>query len=1402
MNPTTRNATAALLPPTEGARNDSGSSFDDPRVVLAVQEYLALLESGRKPNRSEFLACYPDIAAPLADCLAGLELLQAIAPELSAPVADAVPDVDADLRHGRMLGDFRLLREVGRGGMGVVYEAEQVSLGRRVALKVLPCASTLDARQLQRFKNEAHAAAHLHHPNIVPVYGVGCERGVHYYAMQFIDCQTVADLIRELRRVAGVNDTPESASRGAADEAALQATGLYVPALPAADTTARAPEAVSTNHSSRSPAFFHTLARLGIQAAEALEHAHRLGVVHRDIKPANLLLDSRGDLWITDFGLAHCRSNAGLTMSGELLGTLRYMSPEQALAQRGLIDHRTDIYALGVTLYELLTLQPVFDGEDRQELLRQIAFDEPRAPRSWNEAIPEELETVVLKAMAKHPDERYATAQELADDLRRYLDDKAILARRPTLAQKARRWSRRNKGVTWTILIAVAILLATVAIVASLAALRLAEEEHATRRQLDLTTKAEEKAMNRLYRALVEEARAIRLSRRIGQRFKSLEILAEAIKMAREMHLPEEDFLKLRNEVIACLALSDLRVAKEWEGWPNGSMTVDFDDALERYARVDRQGVVSVRRVADDTEVCHFPGFGPGNFGPQETWPRLSPDGQFLLLTSGGKVKVWKLTGQEPPMILEKSACTAYDFSPDSRRLALGHADGSINLYDLASGRQFKQLRAEPGICSLAFHPKAQHLAIGNATGVQIRDLASGVVLTDLPQPCRGGQIAWHPDGKMLAVNGGDRIIHLWDVATRKPIVRLEGYQHDGIVFAFNRAGDMLVSVGWDAILRLWDTQTGRQLFTTQTDVHSLRFSRDDHLLAAGSDGNKLRLWQVAPACGYRTLVRDPVLGTGVYHGCATGPKDRLLAVGMVDGVGLWDLTGGNLLAVLPLVHCTAVEFATSDALLTNGLAGLLRWPIRRDSAAGLVRIGPPRKLRVPGNDCQIGASRDGQVVASAQRWGGLVWHENLPGPPIQLSPHEDTRCIAVSPDGRRVATGSHWGTKVKIWDARTGEFVHELPVKTASNVRFSPDGRWLATTGGGCRLWAVDSWQEGPHIGGGECAFSADGMLCAVETGHGVIRLVNPDTGREYARLEDPHQDRSHHLSFSSDGVHLVSTTPDSPSIHVWDLRVIREQLAKMGLDWDLPPYPLVAATKAAHPLRAIVDMGDLVFEEPRAALVKYSLVIALQPINPLAYLRRGCAYYSLRQWRESVADLSLALALGVAREDSEVWFKRAFAYGALGQSNKAIADYSQALALAPDSARAMNNLAWLLTTCPDAQSRDLDRAVELAKKAVVLVPNEKAFWNTLGVIHYRAGKWQAAIDALTRSMELHNGGDGFDWFFLAMAHEQVGRKDQAREWYNRAVEWMKKARSKDEELDRFRAEAGELLGIGKKKD
>jgi serine/threonine protein kinase/Tfp pilus assembly protein PilF len=422
--------------PPSAATSRPASGLED-----LIEELTGKLHAGGPVDVEVYAARHPEHAAQLRDLFPALQVLAGLSRSGGARASGVAPPAASEggFLTG-VLGDFRILREVGRGGMGVVYEAEQLSLGRRVALKVLPFAATMDPRHLQRFKNEALAAASLHHTNIAPVFAVGCERGVHFYAMQLIDGCTLADVIRRMR-----GQAPEAGSAGQATVACAPAD-----APPMGDTTPDALAEFSTRDAARGAGLFRRVAEWGVQAAEALEHAHQLGFVHRDVKPANLMLDALGRLWVTDFGLAQMRSDVRLTRTGDLVGTLRYMSPEQALGGRDIVDHRTDVYALGATLYELLTREPAFGGDDAKVLLRRIAEEDPRPPRGLDRSVPAELETIVLKAMAKEPAARYATAQALADDLQRFLADKPIQARRPTWGQAAAKWMRRHRAAVWT----------------------------------------------------------------------------------------------------------------------------------------------------------------------------------------------------------------------------------------------------------------------------------------------------------------------------------------------------------------------------------------------------------------------------------------------------------------------------------------------------------------------------------------------------------------------------------------------------------------------------------------------------------------------------------------------------------------------------------------------------------------------------------------------------------------------------------------------------------------------------------------------------------------------------------------------------------------------------------------
>ncbi len=362
---------AEIVPPADSAAE----------VVSILERYLAELQAGNAPDRDALLAAHPALAPQLEACLAGIEFVhRAAGPAAQEPA---------------VLGEFRIVREIGRGGMGVVYEAEQTSLRRRVALKVLRFGVVADEEAMKRFRREAETVARLHHTNIVPIFAVGCERGVHYYAMQLIEGRSLADVLDESQR----SGTPLRAD---------------------------------------------DVARWGLQAAEALAHAHHREVIHRDIKPSNLLVDVEGVVWLTDFGLAKRADEATLTLSGTLMGTPRYMSPEQAETLQRSIDHRTDIYSLGASLYELATGRPVFDSATPHGVVMQILTEEPARPRQVRPELPRDLETIILTCLAKDPAQRYQTAQKLADDLRAVLAGMPIRARRVPLVERVMRSVRKR----------------------------------------------------------------------------------------------------------------------------------------------------------------------------------------------------------------------------------------------------------------------------------------------------------------------------------------------------------------------------------------------------------------------------------------------------------------------------------------------------------------------------------------------------------------------------------------------------------------------------------------------------------------------------------------------------------------------------------------------------------------------------------------------------------------------------------------------------------------------------------------------------------------------------------------------------------------------------------------------
>lgn len=481
-------------------------SFESIDEVTAnfVEELTQALEAGESIDLEVLKRKHPIAAKQVDELLPILKHLHQL-----NPGGQTDSSLDNGILMERRLGDFQIKCEIGRGGMGIIYEAEQISLKRRVALKVLPFASVLDDQRLARFKIEAQAAAGLHHENIVPVYSIGCEQGIHYYAMQFIKGKTLADLAQcnNQSNPSEISETPSTNSiHVSSEDASLKEN-------PVKEKKHLFPQ--NTLYRNAETDDFRKVARLGLQAANALQYAHECGVVHRDIKPSNLLLNDSGHLWIADFGLALIRSDDNLTTTGAIAGTLHYMSPEQIRGDRAVLDERTDIYSLGVTFYEVLTGNVAFNSSAHDLLIKEITELDPLTPRQLIPGIPIDLETIILKAMRKDPNERYQSAVEMADDLQRFLEDRPILARQPTLKQKASRWARRHQAIVWAGI--VILFVSTIAMSTSLVLIQQAFQLEVTQRE---RAEEEQSRANKEWKRAEANAKEFKIQRDLAEKEK------------------------------------------------------------------------------------------------------------------------------------------------------------------------------------------------------------------------------------------------------------------------------------------------------------------------------------------------------------------------------------------------------------------------------------------------------------------------------------------------------------------------------------------------------------------------------------------------------------------------------------------------------------------------------------------------------------------------------------------------------------------------------------------------------------------------------------------------------------------------------------------------------------------
>ncbi len=1059
----------------------------------------------------DFPECAPQLEAMLPTMIAMVDLGQ-------ADQFDGVssPGVEPRVEQRMTLGDFRLLRELGRGGMGVVYEAEQITLGRRVAVKVLPFAALLDRRSLERFKNEARAAAMLKHPNIVSVYSIGSERGVHFYAMELIDGPSLAHLIGQ---IACMQD------RANQREVNVEET------VPTA--------ALTTEYTGNRATFCRHVARLGQQAAQALHFAHDRGVIHRDVKPSNLLMDQDGQLNVADFGLARIQTADELTLTGDVVGTLRYMSPEQIEGRP--VDQRTDIYSLGITLYELISQRHPFPEENRNRLIQQI-LEQPALPLDRVESqVPRDLATIVAKCLRKRADDRYATAADLSEDLQRFLDHRVIMARRPSSTEHVRRWVRRNPIVSVLGCI-VALLVLLLAVVGPLVAYRQTLLSHALlNSQQRLRAELYDQEIAVAFDALDDGA--LERVDEILQRYlptsgqpdrRGFEWYYLWQQSRRGLAAPQvREWISIWDVVVSpdgrhvAYGVFDGRVHvldavtanRQWGSKADkrrghiNSIAISPDSRLLASAGNDKKVIFwdlesgeqlyELGGLAQSVHVVAFsPGsqlfaIGYGGIGQEYTAPASVEVFRWALAEGDGRATVELTRLHEFADLVGRVKSLA--FSCDGQFLAAGCHDAMVRLWDSESGQALPSLQGHGRmVTAIAFSPTSPH------------EMASVTTL----------------DGSRIA---SDELI-LWNLDSREFEV-LEGHGGQTRDLCFSPDGSLLASCGLDGVIRLWDTDRLIPVDTIRghsAAVHGVSFFPDGDTLVSCSTDTTVRFWQLS--------ARPPPSVIAAHrhyvYGLAFGPKGQYL---VTTGIGspsaevkAWNSATGTAAgtAFQASVHLSYDIDVSNDGHTIAVSGG--EWPdTARDGELSLWDFDTGRKRRTLVQGPLIWAaefSPNSQQIVGTVEDRLVFWDVNT-GKKLSEIPGQQgsIRNLDWSPDGRFIASCSRAREgMVKVWDAATRQclWTSELPQsldRTFTVVAFSRDSRQLAASGlmNDIFLWQLG--EDGKRTGDVQILkghtdvvwgldFTPDGRRLASSSKDGTVRLWNLETGSELTALRDHH--------------------------------------------------------------------------------------------------------------------------------------------------------------------------------------------------------------------------------------------------------------------------------------------------------
>jgi len=1093
------------------SRPDEESSVPNERLYEAIALYLAAVEAGLKPDQQDMLRRFPDVAAELADFFADQERVERVVKPLRqtagslprpGPLTNAyeLPSLSAlsaaGEPPGHTFGDYQLLEEIARGGMGVVFKARQVRLKRLVALKMILAGRLANPADVLRFQAEARAAAGLDHPHIVPIYEVGEHEGQPFFSMKLIEGGSLTDrapaLVADLRRCA----------------------------------------------------------RLLATVARAVHFAHQRGILHRDLKPANVLLDADGQPYITDFGLAKRLEGPGLddgahlTRTGSLLGTPLYMAPEQATGQKQLTT-AVDVYSLGTILYWLIARQLPFQAATPFELLWQIAHQEPARPRTLNPCVDRDLETICLKCLEKEPWRRYGSAEALAEDLDRWLAGEPILARPSGSLERLVKWARRRPA--WAALLGVS-LLAVGSLLAGLtisnrliagkqqqtdqALLALGVEKTRTQELLDQQTRDK----NDLVLALDQ-------ARRSG--YWQCLSLADRARHAGDLAWAEE----LLDDCPPALRQWEWRFTKRIcnvslqriRGHTGSIRCLMFSPDGHNLATASHDGTVKIWDAQTGQEVRAYRGHSAA-----VTCLTYSPDGAWL--ASGdrdGSVHVWQAGSGQARLRFQghRRAVNNVAFHPEGQLVASASSDGNVQVWDARTGQvRCTCAKHGGGAWGVAFSDDGRWLASTTGDGgVRVWNPRTGELLHQ-HQPhfnlirC----IAFRPGHPQLAISGLRQGVQLLDMATGQEMAVFRGHHGSIAWVAFRADGRRLASASNEGFVKVWNTETGKADLTVRGSTCAV-FSPDGQRLASAGSDQTATIWATSLAPVTRSF-RDH---TDLVTALAVGRDGQVLASGSADAtVRIWQPATGKALHVFHHhnLRVTDVAYHThsgGDWIASASRDGTVKI-CQVDSGTVRLTFG-----KHGGAVNTVAISPDGQWLAS----GGsdrivYVWEAATGQVLARFEQHRaEVNRLAFAPDGQRLVSSDQEG-RVLVWDALSKRvlFALEGHVGPVPCVAFSSDGRWLATGGQDqtVRVWdaasgaARLSFRE--HAGPVRAvAFSPDSRRLASGSTDGSLKLWDPSVNQKALATLREHRGALTGVVFSRDGNELFTSSNDG-TVKVWD--------------------------------------------------------------------------------------------------------------------------------------------------------------------------------------------------------------------------------------------------------------------------